>query len=280
MKLLGEEKVNTQQEERAMLAPKQSLAITAQAGGSASVSTLPVEERRAPTGYRKATHVADVMNRGMVTVQPTDSVSAAARRLWQHGRTSLPVVDAQGRLVGLLAESALLARLRSPRRGWWRPLLEAPGEGARAYQQRAGTTVAELMGPVPAEATPELSLAEAAELLAADVRELPVVAHGRLVGTVSRTDLVRVLVHAVPETGAPRTDADLIQEMQRRLAAEYWVSTRALGIDAKNGVLSLYGLVDSDEEKAALTTMARAIPGCIGVENGLVPKSQFRGHWA
>jgi len=238
------------------------------------------KERRAPTGYRQPTHVADVMNRGLVTVQPTDTVPAAARRLWQHGRTSLLVVDAQGRLVGWLVESALLARLRIPRRGWWRTLLDAPGDGARAYQQRAGTTVGEIMGPVPAQATPEMALAEAAELLAAEVRELPVVANGRLVGTVSRTELLRALVHTAPETGAPRTDAELRQEMQRRLAAEDWVSNRALGIDAKNGVLSLNGLVDGDEEKAALTTMARAIAGCSGVENHLVPKSQFRGHWA
>jgi CBS domain-containing protein len=220
------------------------------------------------------------MNRGLVTVQPTDSVPAAARRLWQHGRTSLPVVDVQGRLVGWLSESALLARLQIPRRGWWRPLLEAPGDGARAYQQRAGTTVAELMGPVPAQATPETSLAEAADLLASDVRTVPVVANGRLVGTVSRTELLRVLVHAVPETGAPGTDAELSQEMRHRLAAEDWVSTRALGIDARQGVISLYGLVDTDEEQAALTLMARSIPGCTGVENHLVPKSQFRGHWA
>jgi CBS domain-containing protein len=245
-----------------------------------TVSGSTAEERRAPTGYRKPIHVADVMNRGLVTVQPTDTVSAAARRLWQHGRTSLPVVDAQGRLVGLLLETDLLARLRSHHRTWWRGLFEMPADGATAYQKRAGTTVGELMGPVPAQATPEMSLAEAADLLAAEVRELPVVANGRLVGTVSRTELLRALVHTAPETGAPRTDAELRQEMQRRLAAEDWVSNRALGIDAKNGVLSLNGLVDGDEEKAALTTMARAIAGCSGVENHLVPKSQFRGHWA
>ena len=246
-----------------------------------TVSGSTAEERRAPTGYRKPIHVADVMNRGLVTVQPTDTVSAAARRLWQHGRTSLPVVDAQGRLVGLLLETDLLARLRSHRRAWWRGLFEMPADGATAYQKRAGTTVGELMGPVPAQATPEMSLAEAADLLAAEVRELPVVANGRLVGTVSRTELLRALVHTAPETGAPRTDAELRQEMQRRLAAEDWVSNRALGIDAKNGVLSLNGLVDGDEEKAALTTMARAIAGCSGVENHLVPKSQFRhrGAW-
>jgi len=245
-----------------------------------TVSGSTAEERRAPTGYRKPIHVADVMNRGLVTVQPTDTVSAAARRLWQHGRTTLPVVDAQGRLVGLLLETDLLARLRSHHRTWWRGLFEMPADGATASQKRAGTTVGELMGPVPAQATPEMSLAEAADLLAAEVRELPVVANGRLVGTVSRTELLRALVHTAPETGAPRTDAELRQEMQRRLAAEDWVSNRALGIDAKNGVLSLNGLVDGDEEKAALTTMARAIAGCSGVENHLVPKSQFRGHWA
>ena len=162
-------------------------------------------EHRAPATQAQPTHVADVMNRGLVTVQPTDTVPAAARRLWQHGRTSLPVVDVQGRLVGLLVETDLLARLRSHRRAWWRGLLEMPADGATAYQKRAGTTVGEIMGPVPAQATPEMSLAEAAELLAADIRELPVVANGRLVGTVSRTDLLRVLVHRAPEAGAPRS---------------------------------------------------------------------------
>jgi CBS domain-containing protein len=220
------------------------------------------------------------MNRGLVTVHPTDSVSATARRLWRHGRTSLPVVDAQNRLVGWLVETDLLARLRSHRRAWWRGLFEMPADGATAYRKRAGTIVAEVMGPVPAQATPEMFLAEAADLLAADVRTVPVVAHGRLVGTVSRTELLRVLVHALPASGVPRTDAELIREMRRRLAAEDWVSTRTLGIDAKKGVVSLYGLIGSDEEKPALTTMARSIPGCTGVENHLVPKSQFRGHWA
>ena len=220
------------------------------------------------------------MNRGLVTVQPTDTVPAAARRLWQHGRTSLPVVDAQGRLVGWLAETALLARLRSHRRAWWRGLFEMPADGARAYQQRAGTTVGELMGPVPAQATPEMALAEAAELLAAEVREVPVVAHGRLVGTVSRTELLRVLVHAVPETGAPRTDAELRQEMQRRLAAEDWVSNRALGIDASNGRAP--ALRPGGRRRGEGRTHDHG-PGdrrVHGVENHLVPKSQFRGHWA
>ncbi len=236
---------------------------------------VPAWEHRASAAKGQPTHVADVMNRHLVTVRPTDSVAEAARRFWRHGRTSLPVEDAQGRLVGLLAETALLARLRSHRRAWWHALLEEPAEGARAYQQRAAATVAELMGPVPASATPEMSLAAAADLLASEVRSLPVVANGRLVGTVSRTDLLQALIHAVPAAGPAPTDAELVQEMRRRLAAEDWVSTRALGIEASNGVLWLYGLVDGDEEKAALTTMARSIPGCTGVENGLVPKSQL-----
>jgi CBS domain-containing protein len=239
-------------------------------------SGSPREEHRAPTAKGQPTHVVDVMNHGLVTVQPSDAVSAAARRMWQHGRTSLLVVDEQGRLVGVLVENTLMARLRSHRRAWWRGLLEASADGASAYQKRAGTTVGELMGPVPAQATPEMSLAEAAELLAADVRELPVVTHGRLVGTLSRTDVLRVLIYALPDSGAPRTDAELIQEMRRRMADEDWVSSRALGIEARQGVLSLSGLVDSDEEKAALTIMARTIPGCTGVENHLVSKSQVR----
>ena len=243
------------------------------------MSTLLVEERRAPTGYRKATRVADVMNRGLVMVQPTDSVPTASRRLWQHGRTSLPVVDSQGRLVGLLVETDLLARLRSHRRAWWRGLLEMPGDGARAYQQRGGRLWGGSWAPCRPRRPPRCPSQTRPSCWPPMSASCPSSLTGGSSGTVSRTELLRVLVHAVPETGAPRTDAELIQEMRRQLAAEDWVSTRVLGIEAKNGVLSPYGLVDSDEEKAALTTMARGIPGCTGVENHLVPKSQFRGHW-
>ena len=69
--------------------------------------------------------------------------------------------------------------------------------------------------------------------------------------------------------------------MKARLAREVWVSNRSLWIDAKHGVIMLFGMVDSEEEETALGVMAQTIPGCKGVENNLFPRSLLpgRGHW-
>ena len=69
--------------------------------------------------------------------------------------------------------------------------------------------------------------------------------------------------------------------MKARLAREPWVSNCAIWIAAKHGVLTLFGLVDTEEEKTALELMARTIAGCKGVENNLFPKSLLCGRrWA
>ena len=226
---------------------------------------------------------AEVMSREVVSLKPGDSIHEAERLMWKSAVSSIPVVDERGSLIGLLTEMDLIARLRPRGRSWWEALFGDRAEAAREYQKTTGTTVAEVMSPAPTLASPELPVEAAADLLSRDgIRELPVVAGGRLVGSVSRTALLQVLAQTPSRKGVARTDAELVAEMQRRLAAEHWVSNRGLGIGANNGVLSLYGLVDSEEEKAALGVMARAIDGCLGVENNVFPRSQLgvRGAWA
>jgi CBS domain-containing protein len=222
--------------------------------------------------------IADVMSREVVHLSPHDAILEAARLMRKSCVSSLPVVDESGSIIGLLTERDLIARLRAPRRSWWQTLLSDRAESAREYQKTTGTTVAEVMTPAPVPASPDLSVETAADMLSQDgIRELPVVADGRLVGSVSRTELLQVLAATPNRTGVARTEPELVAEMQKRLAAEDWVSNRGLWVDARNGLLSLYGLVDSEEEKAALGVMARAIEGCTGVENNVFPKSQLRG---
>ena len=98
---------------------------------------------------------------------------------------------------------------------------------------------------------------------------MPVVHDGKLVGIVSRGDLVKVLATAVPATGV-RSDTQLVEEMKVGLAAEPWASTAGFVVHAKRGVIFLWGVVPTEADKAALETMARAIEGCTGVENDLV----------
>jgi osmotically-inducible protein OsmY len=75
-----------------------------------------------------------------------------------------------------------------------------------------------------------------------------------------------------------RTDADLVGEMKARLAREAWVSNRGIRVDARDGIIALVGVVNSEVEKAALAAMARQIDGCTGIENHLLARSKGRGY--
>ena len=74
------------------------------------------------------------------------------------------------------------------------------------------------------------------------------------------------------------TDTDLIVKLKARLAQEAWVSNRGIWVDARDGIIALVGVVNSEEEKAALAMMARRVNGCTGVENHLLVKSKWRDY--
>ena len=123
-------------------------------------------------------------------------------------------------------------------------------------------------------AGPELSLESVATILDKHrIRRVPVVSAGKLVGIVSRGDLIKALAAAAPSR-APVSDAQLVQDMKARLAQEPWTS-HYIVVEAKNGVISLWGLVQGASERAACETMARTIPGCKEVDNRLAVRSEL-----
>jgi osmotically-inducible protein OsmY len=75
-----------------------------------------------------------------------------------------------------------------------------------------------------------------------------------------------------------RSDADILAEMKAQLVQEVWVSSRGIWVDARDGTIALVGVVNSEEEKTALATMARGIDGCRGVENHLLVRSKWRNY--
>ncbi|MBI4635248.1 MAG: CBS domain-containing protein [Candidatus Rokubacteria bacterium] len=220
--------------------------------------------------------IQDVMTQDVITVSPETPIHKAARLMVDHGVSGLPVVDEQGQVVGIVSEGDLIVRQKTRERlPWWRFFLEDADQLAREYQKRAGTTVGEVMTRSVISVSPELPVESAATILDKNrIRRLPVVAGGGLAGIVSRGDLIKALA-ATPPRGAPLSDAQLVKEMKRRLAWESWSAAHALVITARDGVLSLWGVVESETEKSALGTMARTIDGCTSVEDHLVVKSDI-----
>jgi len=220
--------------------------------------------------------IEEIMTRDVITVGPQTPIHEAARLMVDHGVSGLPVVDEQGNLVGVLSEGDLIVRQRArPRVPWWRAFFQEGERLAREYQKAAGTTAEEVMTKAVISVSPDLPIEAAALILdQRRIRRVPVVADGRVVGIVSRGDLVKVLANAPRPVGGPTSDSQLVSEMRARLAKEPWVSHHGIVVDAANGELLIWGLVASKAEKSALETMARSLPGVKGVRSRLHVESE------
>ena len=215
--------------------------------------------------------VQDIMTRDVITVGPETPVHDAARLMVDHRVSGLPVVDENGHVVGVVSEGDLIVR-RKPREEmpWWRTFFADPGALARQYQKAAGTTVAEVMTRPVISAPSSLPIESAALILDRHrIRRVPIVDDGRLVGIVSRGDLVKAIAMAEPAPASERSDDQLVKEMHERLAQEPWVPKHAIVVHADAGKLVLWGMVGTAAEKSALETMARAVTGVTAVESHL-----------
>ena len=221
--------------------------------------------------------IEEIMTRDVITVVPQTPIHEAARLMVDHGVSGLPVVDEQGKLVGVLSEGDLILRQRArPRLPWWRTFFQEGERLAREYQKATGTTVAEVMTRAVISVSPDLPIEAIALILdQRRIRRVPVVADGRVVGIVSRGDLVKVLAKAPSPVGGPTSDSQLVSEMRARLAKEPWVSHHGIVVDAENGELLIWGLVATEAEKSALETMARSLPGVKGVRSRLLVESEI-----
>jgi CBS domain-containing protein len=227
-------------------------------------------------------NAADAMTRNVVSVRPDASIVQAIRLMLQHGISGLPVIDDAGKLVGIVTEGDLLRRAETGterRRPRWLEFLLGPGRLAGDYVRTHGRKVAEVMtGEVATvdEATP---LPEVVRIMEERrVKRLPVVRDGALVGIVSRANLLRALAVATAEV-APSLSSD--SAIRDRLAAEVekqnWAPPTIPNFVVRNGVVHVWGLVTSDQQRAALKVMAENIPGVKAVRDHLVWIEPYSG---
>ncbi len=143
---------------------------------------------------------ADIMTTQLVTLHPADKVPRIAALLNEHHISAAPVVDAQGRLLGMVSEGDLIRPLGSKtasRRAWWLEML-AEGEDLApdflAYLKQESRTAAELMTHEVITVSPETALEEIVDLLVRhNIKRVPVLKDGQLAGIVSRADIIRTL---------------------------------------------------------------------------------------
>jgi CBS domain-containing protein len=216
----------------------------------------------------------DVMTPDVISVDPEMTVKAAAKLLADHHISGAPVVDAAQRLVGMISEGDLVRRpeigTEPRRRSWWLDLLSSEQEVAKEYIKSHGHKVKDVMTDRVVSVAEATSLGEVAGILEARrIKRVPVVRDGKLVGIVSRANLVQALGSAREEPAAKSEMTD--QEIRTRLLAE--LKTQKLAriaggnIVVRDGVVHLWGFVWAPEESQAMRIAAEGIPGVKRVED-------------
>lgn len=214
----------------------------------------------------------DVMTSPVITVTPDTLVSDIAALLLEKRISAVPVLH-KDRLAGIVSDADLLRRYEigtdRTLKGdpWWLRLLgtsRLPGEYVKSHARYAR----DVMTRGVAAVAPDTSLADIATMLEnLRIRRVPVLHEERLVGFVSRSDLVRAL--AAAKTARQFTDAMSDEEIRGQLVAELrrqaWWRPEYSNVSVDKGVVTYGGYVDLEDERAAARVAAEIIPGVVDV---------------
>jgi CBS domain-containing protein len=219
---------------------------------------------------------ADVMVRDVVTVHPDTDVAEAIKLLAEHDVSALPVLDDAGNLVGMLSEADLIHRVEigtEKRRPWWQEAVTGASTLAAEFAKSHGKKVGEVMATGVISVSEETLLSEIAALLERKrIKRVPVVRDGRLVGIVSRANLIQALASVVGHVDEPdETDRQIRLELLSRLQQQSWTDFGSRNITVGDRVVHLWGLVGSEAERKALLALAEGVPGVSRVADEMIP---------
>jgi CBS domain-containing protein len=217
---------------------------------------------------------ADVMTREIVSVEPDASILSAARLMLANRISGLPVIDRSGKLVGVVTEGDFLRRVETgteQRRPRWLETLVGPGQLAHEYVQSHGRNVGEVMTPNPVTIAEDTRLDQAVKLMEERrIKRLPVVRGDRVVGILTRANLLHALASVVV-TASPslKDDAAIRDKVLAELDKQSWVPRHLINVVVRNGNVDLWGAMLESHQRQAATVLAQNIPGVKSVHNHL-----------
>ena len=217
---------------------------------------------------------SDIMTTDVVSVRPDATVFEAATLLTRHHVSGIPVVDDSGAVVGILSEGDLLHRVETgtgkPQRSWLGEFLHSTRKLASEYLKENAVKVSDLMTSNVIYVSPQAELSEIADLLERHhIKRVPVLDQGKLVGIVSRANLIRALASAAqPDPAAVASDEAIQREVLHALDGHRWAMATE-NVVVTEGIVHLWGTVNSEEERKAILVAAGRVIGVKGVEDHL-----------
>jgi CBS domain-containing protein len=213
------------------------------------------------------------MTRPVITVTPETTIVDAANLMLQRHISGLPVVDAAGKLIGIVSEGDFIRRSEigtQRRRGRWLRFILGPGKSATDFVHEHGRKVADIMTPEPLTVTADTPLEAIVELMEKrNVKRLPVTRSDRIVGIVSRANLLQAVASLARQIPDPTTDDDHIRNrIIDALENNDWCPF-GLSVIVRDGIVHLSGVITEERSRQAAVVAAENVSGVKKVHDHL-----------
>jgi CBS domain-containing protein len=209
----------------------------------------------------------DIMTSPLVTIAKDATVAEAARTMAETGVSGLPVVDAMGKLAGIVTEGDLLRRKElgsEIRRSWWARLFRDDKSLAGEFARAHGRFVREVMTRNVVCVRDDTPIGRVAELMASlDVKRLPVLKDGALAGIVSRRDVIGALAKLAEAEAQPQkaSDDEIARRVLRSIDQAPFVAAVQVQLLVTDGVVEVAGAISSENQRQAMLAMIEETPG-------------------
>jgi CBS domain-containing protein len=224
----------------------------------------------------------DVMTHRVVSVSEKATILDAAQLMMKRRISGLPVVDANGHLVGMITEGDLLRRTElatEKTRNAFLGFLLHPGRIAEEYTHSHGRFIGEVMTPDPVTVSEDTSLDQIVTLLEKKrIRRVPVLRDGQLVGIVTRANVIKAFVKNVQYPASVNaTDAEIRAAIIAEMEKTAWAPTAVIDVGVAAGVVTLTGTIFDERDRAALKVLAENVPGVREVHDDLIWVEPYSG---
>jgi len=219
---------------------------------------------------------ADVMVSPVITVGPDTTVQEVADILLRNRISAVPVLSQQGKILGIVSEGDLLRRVESGpqrHRSWWLELLTTRFTLQDEYVKSHSRKVTDIMTSDVLTVSTDTTLGDIASVLEKNgIKRVPVVTDGKLVGIVSRANLLQAIatIGKTIKTQGAVSDTALREKVVDQLYSVPLARPALVNVIVNDGNIELWGIVESESEKRAARVAAEATPGVGAVVDHLM----------
>lgn len=216
-----------------------------------------------------------IMTKRVIVIAADDSVYDAAEIMLNSGISAAPVVDADGKMIGIVSEADLMHRPELgtvPGKSWLERLLADDTVMAKSFIRSHSHRVADVMTKSVVSADERTTVQDIAALMQRHhVKRIPILHGDKLVGVVSRSNLLQGLLAREPSSLTGKADDEALRAaVMATLAKRGWASAPTTNVVSQDGVIHLWGYVDNDTVKKAYEVAAENVPGVRRVKNHMM----------